>query len=61
MIFPDPAQFQYPVCISLGAAITSACCYAAYVRIERGHLIHLSTCMKSEPYQQVNQAEPRTP
>ena len=57
MVFTDPAQFQYPVFGSLGAVIVSACCYAAYVRKERGHLIHLSTCMKTEPFQQITQED----
>jgi iron-regulated transporter 1 len=57
IIFPDPGQFRYPVYVSLAAVLTSACCYAAYVRKERGHLLHLSTCIKGNAYQQVSQEE----
>jgi iron-regulated transporter 1 len=60
MVFTDPEQFQYPILGSLGAVILSAFCYAAYVRNERGHLIHLSTCMKRDAYQQITQEELRT-
>jgi solute carrier family 40 (iron-regulated transporter), member 1 len=60
MVFPDPKQFQYPVLISLGAVLTSACCYAAFVRKERGHLLHLSTCIKDSSYKQVDQEELQT-
>ncbi|KAJ5757626.1 uncharacterized protein N7511_006320 [Penicillium nucicola] len=43
--FPLPAQFQYPVLISSGAVTVAAICFAAYVRKERGHLLHRSRCM----------------
>lgn len=42
IIFPRPEQFKYPVLISYGAIGTAAISYAAYVRKERGHLVHLS-------------------
>lgn len=42
IIFPRPEQFKYPVLISYGAISTAAVSYAAYVRKERGHLVHLS-------------------
>ncbi|KAJ5869671.1 hypothetical protein N7455_004612 [Penicillium solitum] len=43
--FPLPAQFGYPVMISSGAVAVAAVCFAAYVRKERGHLLHRSRCM----------------
>ncbi|KAJ5496647.1 hypothetical protein N7463_008634 [Penicillium fimorum] len=43
--FPLPAQFRYPVMISSGAVAVAAVCFAAYVRKERGHLLHRSQCM----------------
>ncbi|KAK4870680.1 hypothetical protein LT330_005028 [Penicillium expansum] len=43
--FPLPAQFEYPVLISSGAVAVAAVCFAAYVRKERGHLLHRSRCM----------------
>ncbi|KAE8145485.1 Ferroporti-1 [Aspergillus avenaceus] len=41
VVFPHPNQFQYPVYISVGAVTLAAICFAAYVRKERGHLLHL--------------------
>ncbi|KAJ5909122.1 hypothetical protein N7495_001804, partial [Penicillium taxi] len=46
IIWPLPEQFQYPVMISAGAVTVAAACFAAYVRRERGHLLHLSKCME---------------
>ncbi|KXG47314.1 Major facilitator superfamily domain, general substrate transporter [Penicillium griseofulvum] len=43
--FPLPGQFGYPVLISSGAVAVAAGCFAAYVRKERGHLLHRSRCM----------------
>ncbi|KAL4740969.1 Ferroporti-1 [Aspergillus similis] len=45
IVFADPDQFKYPVYISYGAIAFAAVCFAAYVRRERGHLIHTSKCM----------------
>ncbi|KAL4867551.1 hypothetical protein BDV12DRAFT_118790 [Aspergillus spectabilis] len=45
IIFQDPRQFKYPVYISYGAIAVAAACFAAYVRKERGHLLHTSKCM----------------
>ncbi|KAF2673981.1 hypothetical protein BT63DRAFT_452038 [Microthyrium microscopicum] len=56
VIFPQPKDFLIPVFISLGAVITGAACFAAYVRRERGHLIHISKCLKgSQDYQEIMQ------
>ncbi|PYH43799.1 putative iron-regulated transporter [Aspergillus saccharolyticus JOP 1030-1] len=43
--FPRPEQFKYPVYISYGAITMAAACFAAYVRKERGHLLHTSKCL----------------
>ena len=43
--FPLPGQFRYPVLISFGAMAIATICFAAYVRKERGHLLHRSRCM----------------
>ncbi|KAJ9482693.1 hypothetical protein VN97_g10733 [Penicillium thymicola] len=45
IVFPLPAQFGYPVMISSGAVAVAAVCFAAYVRKERGHLLHRSRCI----------------
>ncbi|KAL4943593.1 hypothetical protein BDV06DRAFT_221050 [Aspergillus oleicola] len=45
IIFTAPEQFKYPVYISYGAIAVAAACFAAYVRRERGHLLHGSKCM----------------
>ncbi|KAL6233385.1 hypothetical protein BDW75DRAFT_215441 [Aspergillus navahoensis] len=45
IVFADPDQFKYPVYISYGAIAVAAICFAAYVRRERGHLVHMSKCM----------------
>jgi iron-regulated transporter 1 len=46
IVFADPDQFIIPVCASLAAVSLSACVYAAFVRRERGHLLHVSMCME---------------
>jgi iron-regulated transporter 1 len=48
IVFPKLSQFRYPVVISFGAIVVSACCFAGYVRKERGHLLHMSKCIKRE-------------
>ncbi|KAL4968923.1 putative iron-regulated transporter [Aspergillus stella-maris] len=45
IVFAAPEQFKYPVYISYGAIAVAAACFAAYVRRERGHLLHGSKCM----------------
>lgn len=45
IVFSSPEQFQYPVMISNGAVALAAICFAAYVRNERGHLLHRSKCV----------------
>jgi len=58
VVFSEPDEFEYPVFISVGAISVAACLFAQYVRRERGHLIHLSPCIKGdEGYQEVEQVE----
>ncbi|KAJ5160114.1 uncharacterized protein N7482_007118 [Penicillium canariense] len=45
IVFSRPDQFEYPVLISAGAVAVAAACFAAYVRKERGHLLHRSKCL----------------
>ncbi|KAL4957692.1 Ferroporti-1 [Aspergillus filifer] len=45
IIFAAPEQFKYPAYISYGAIAVATACFAAYVRRERGHLLHGSKCM----------------
>jgi iron-regulated transporter 1 len=45
IVFSRPEQFEYPVIISSGAVAVAAICFAAYVRKERGHLLHRSKCI----------------
>ena len=45
IVFPRPEDFRYPVFISFGASTMAAVCFAAYVRKERGHLLHMSRCL----------------
>ncbi|KAJ6102720.1 hypothetical protein N7486_005147 [Penicillium sp. IBT 16267x] len=45
IVWSSPEQFQYPVMISAGAVSMAAACFAAYVRKERGHLLHRSKCL----------------
>ncbi|KAG2416374.1 hypothetical protein HFD88_007589 [Aspergillus terreus] len=44
IVFSRPEQFKYPVFISYGAIGAAAIFFAAYVRRERGHLLHTSKC-----------------
>lgn len=57
IVFSGPEDFKYPVLISSGAVAISACCFAAFVRRERGHLLHASKCLKRKEYVAVPQVE----
>ena len=57
IVFPKPAQFRFPVAISFGAIVVSACCFAGYVRRERGHLLHMGKCIKREKHTELTQFE----
>jgi len=48
IVFSKPAEFKYPASISAGAMITAGVLYAVFVRQRRGHLVHLSDCMKGK-------------
>ncbi|KAK5123160.1 hypothetical protein LTR85_003358 [Meristemomyces frigidus] len=45
IVFARPDQFKYPATISAGAVALAGVLYAAFVRMRRGHLVHLSKCM----------------
>lgn len=47
IIWSEPEEFVYPATISLVAVYTAAAFYARYVRVERGHLLHLPDCCAS--------------
>jgi solute carrier family 40 (iron-regulated transporter), member 1 len=55
IVFAAPEQFQIPVMVSLGAVMLAAVCFAAYVRKERGHLVHLSACLERKEYTRVEE------
>lgn len=41
IVFPRPAQFRIPACVSFAAVCLAGAIYALYVRDRRGHLLHL--------------------
>ena len=47
IIWSRPEHFRYPATISLTAIYIAAACYARYVRLERGHLLHMPPCCES--------------
>lgn len=53
IIWSKPDQFKYPAIISLGAVFAAAACYSQYVRVERGHLLHLELCCRDNRYKKV--------
>lgn len=57
IIWARPEQFEFPVLVSAGAVAVSACCFAAFVRERRGHLLHTSKCLKREKYAPLPQGE----
>jgi solute carrier family 40 (iron-regulated transporter), member 1 len=46
IIFSRPDQFQWPAVISLIAVYVAGGTYAVFVRRRRGHLLHISNCIK---------------
>ena len=46
IIFHRPEQFRWPILLSCCAIFISATLYSAFVRQRRGHLLHLSKCVK---------------
>lgn len=45
IVFARPEQFQVPASISACAVLAAGVLYACFVRVRRGHLVHLSTCI----------------
>lgn len=48
MIFSRPDQFKWPALISVIAVTLAGLLYAVFVRIQRGHLLHLPSCFATE-------------
>jgi iron-regulated transporter 1 len=46
VIFFHPEQFKWPALISVIAVTTASSAYTLYVRLRRGHLIHLDVVTK---------------
>lgn len=47
IVWSKPAQFKFPVAISLVSVCMAAICYARFVRLSRGHLFHLPPCCET--------------
>ncbi|KAJ3755648.1 iron-regulated transporter [Lentinula raphanica] len=45
IIFSKPEQFRWPVMMSFVAVASSGVLYASFVRMRRGHLLHLPPCI----------------
>lgn len=45
ILFARPELFRYPATLSAGAVALAGVLYAAFVRMRRGHLVHLSKCL----------------
>ena len=43
---PRPDQFKYPTLVSALAVCSAGALYAHYLRQRRGHLLHVSSCIK---------------
>ena len=46
IIFSRPEQFKWPALISVIAVSTASSAYTLFVRLRRGHLIHVDVVMK---------------
>jgi iron-regulated transporter 1 len=46
MVWYRPQDFTIPILISAGAIVSSAACFAGFVRQKRGHLLHTDRCLK---------------
>lgn len=46
IVFFRPEQFKWPALISVIAVATASSAYTLYVRLKRGHLIHLDVVTK---------------
>ncbi|KAJ5801084.1 uncharacterized protein N7518_003152 [Penicillium psychrosexuale] len=51
IVFSRPEQFKWPALISVIAVGLASLLYAIFVRIERGHLVHLPKCIAPERLQ----------
>lgn len=47
IIWSKPEHFKYPATISLAGVYVAVACYARFVRLERGHLLHMPSCCES--------------
>lgn len=47
IVWSQPQQFMYPATVSLVAVYAAAAVYTRFVRVERGHLVHLPQCCTS--------------
>lgn len=57
IVWSDVEGFKYPVLISGGATVCAAAIFAAFVRRERGHLMHVNRCLRREEKRSVEQEE----
>ena len=48
IIWARPDQFRYPVLVSTIAILVASGLFASFVRQRRGHLTHLSDCIKGD-------------
>jgi solute carrier family 40 (iron-regulated transporter), member 1 len=46
IVWARPAQFRYPVLLSSAAIFMAGALYTKFVRDRRGHLLHVSNCLK---------------
>lgn len=44
MIFSKPEQFKWPALMSVVAVATASAAYTLYIRLRRGHVLHLEKC-----------------
>ena len=51
IVFSRPDQFKWPALISVIAVGFAGLLYAIFVRIQRGHLVHLPKCIAPERLQ----------
>ena len=60
MVFARPEQFRYPVLMSAGAVVAASICFTTYVKKNRGHLFHRSSCLGEKKYAEVPVEDPAT-
>lgn len=60
IMWSNPDDFKYPAMISLAAVYLAAAFYARFVRVQRGHLLHMPSCCKpAHDYEVVDADENR--